>query len=313
MRDVILRAEKNFVPVGDAVREVKDIRLGDHLCLAYAHEDEQRQVVTEFVGGALAAGERVVYFTEGVGERRVHGWLSEAGLDVDAAVQRGALGIRSAEDSYLASGRFDPSEMIVALRSEIDASLACGFTGLRMTGEMSWALSPIPGAERLEEYERRATALFEEGHAAAICQYDTRRFPPDQLTTLAACHPGRVHLNAIFQHGPLRVVSALDPDGGLVLRVTGTIDHSNTDGWADVLSWAAGQVGAGGEARIDMSGLEFIDVAGLRVLVRAAACLRPGRVRVRNMAPMLAQVVTLVGWDDAPGLVIDKRPQEVGA
>jgi anti-anti-sigma regulatory factor len=55
--------------------------------------------------------------------------------------------------------------------------------------------------------------------------------------------------------------------------------------------------------QIDLGQLEFIDVAGVRAIVRAAAMLGPGReLVVERLAPPLRRVFGLVGRDRAPGL-----------
>ncbi|MFB9719388.1 MEDS domain-containing protein [Planobispora longispora] len=288
------------------MRQVKDVRLGDHLCLAFAHEAEQREVASAFVTAGLERGERVLYFTDGPTGDRVRRWLEESGVDVAEAMATGRLGIRSAEDTYLAAGRFDPDAMIDALREEVDRSLAAGFAGFRVSGEMGWALRGMAGAERLEEYERRVTALFDEGVSAAICLYDTRVFPADRLSALIGSHPGRVQMNALVHEGPLRVIPSFDPAGSRVLRVAGAIDHDSATAWSAALRGAIGGNGLGGDLQIDMSELEFIDVAGLRALVRTAGELEDGRrLRVTRLAPRLNEIVRLVGWDQTTGLIID--------
>ncbi|GII05169.1 MEDS domain-containing protein [Planobispora takensis] len=287
------------------MRQVKDVQLGDHLCLAFAHEAEQREVACAFVVAGLARGERVLCLTDGPGVDRVGRWLREAGVDVTAATADGQLGVRAAEDSYLAGDRFDPDAMIAALRSEADASLRAGFTGFRVSGEMSWALREVAGAGRLEEYERRVTALFDEGMSAAICQYDTRVFPAERLRALIGCHPERVQPDALLQDGPLRITPGVDPGGQPVLRVSGMIDRSTTTAWSTALRTVTG---GQGDVRIDMSELEFIDVAGLRTLADAAAALPAGRcLHVLQLAPALREVIRMVGWDRTRGLVIEGR------
>ncbi|MGW0811491.1 MEDS domain-containing protein [Nonomuraea sp. NPDC002799] len=231
------------------MRQVKDVQLGDHLCLAFTHEAEQREVAAAFITAGLERGERVLYVTDGRATERVRAWLSAAGVDAAAVMAAGQFGVHSAQDGYLSAGRFDPDEMIKALRTEVDASLKAGFSGFRVSGEMSWALAEASGAERLEDFERRVTALFQEGLSAAICQYDMRLFRPDHLADLVGCHSGRVQMNAIFQQGSLHVLPAFDADGALVLQVIGEIDRTTAGTWSAVLETA----GEGdGDVRMDL-------------------------------------------------------------
>lgn len=70
-----------------------------------------------------------------------------------AALERGAFLFLTQREAYLRSGEFDPRLMMAFLRQTEDETLAAGFTGLRVTGEMTWALGPETGCERLIEYE----------------------------------------------------------------------------------------------------------------------------------------------------------------
>ena len=90
------------------------------------------------------------------------------------------------------------------------------------------------------------------------------------------------------------------PDG---LRITGVIDLFNVDSFARTLG--ASLVGEG-DLHIDLSRLEFCDVSGIRVLVSAAERVA-GRSRLilHGLPPQLRTVMTVVGWADLPGLVID--------
>jgi anti-anti-sigma regulatory factor len=57
------------------------------------------------------------------------------------------------------------------------------------------------------------------------------------------------------------------------------------------------------DIHLDLGGLEFIDVAGVRAIVRAASGLEDGRhLVIQQLAPGLRKVFGIVGWDRAPGL-----------
>jgi anti-anti-sigma factor len=86
------------------------------------------------------------------------------------------------------------------------------------------------------------------------------------------------------------------------LRVEGEIDQSN----AALLARALDAVtSGGGSVHLDLTGLEFMDLAGLRVLVSTAGQLPAGRNLVlHSVRPYLRRIMELVGWDRAPGLRI---------
>ncbi|QMU77176.1 STAS domain-containing protein [Streptacidiphilus sp. PB12-B1b] len=282
-------------------RQVQDMGHGDHLCLAFADDAEQRRVVTAYLAAGLQRGERVLYFADLNEPGQVLGWLEAAGADPGAALGRGQLTVTTADDSYLAAGSFDADTMVATLQQEVHDALAAGWNGLRVSGEMGWALRGVPGAEQLGAYETKVNAVFAGRPALAICQYDARRFGTAQLHEFDRRHPGAVELDALYSDAALRLVPAFRA-GQRALRVVGTVDYRTTEALAGVLETVLGWPG---DVWVDMSALEFIDLAGMRALARAAERLPAGRrMHVVELAPMLCQVVSVIGWDEHPSLTV---------
>ncbi|MFG3152134.1 MEDS domain-containing protein [Streptomyces sp. NPDC048219] len=274
---------------------------GDHLCLAFADDDEQRRMVTEYLTSGLDRGERVMYFADQRSPREILDWLAASGTDPRPALERGQLVVTTAEDSYLAAGSFDPDGMVAALQQEVGDSLTAGYTGFRVSGEMGWALRPVPGAEQLADYETKVNEVFAGRPASAVCQYDARRFTPAQLDHLHGCHPGEVEAEPLHQDGTLRLVPSFR-QGRRSLRVVGSVDHRTTGALAAALETATAWPG---DLQVDMRELEFIDLSGVRALAHAAARLAGGRrLHVVELAPLLCQVIGMVGFDATPALVV---------
>jgi anti-anti-sigma regulatory factor len=296
--------EFQVITQADRERRVEDMSHGDHLCLTFADDGEQRRVVTAYLSAGLVRGERVMYFADQCAPQQVLGWLSAAGVDPAPALASGQLQMTTADDSYLATGSFDADAMVDALRREVQDSLAAGYAGFRVSGEMGWALRGLPGVDRLAEYETKVNAVFAGQPASAVCQYDARRFDAAGLETFDQCHPGAVQLKELYADGVLRLVPSFRA-GQRALRILGTVDHRTTGALGAALETA---LGWSGDVWVDMSGLEFIDLAGMRVLAHAAGRLEAGRrLHVVDLAPMLCQVISVVGWDDIPSLVVSAR------
>jgi PAS domain S-box-containing protein/putative nucleotidyltransferase with HDIG domain len=171
------------------LRKLKDLQPGDHLCLIYETEEEHRAVLTPFLRQGLELVDKVIYIVDARTGETVLGYLRGDGVDADAYVQRGQLVILEVDDAYMREGVFNPDGMIRLLRSETDKALAEGYSALRASGEMSWALKGLPGSERLIEYEAKLNAFLPGSQCLAICQYDRRRFTPDILMEVLATHP----------------------------------------------------------------------------------------------------------------------------
>jgi hypothetical protein len=99
-------------------------------------------------------------------------------------------------------------------------------------------------------------------HRPAVCQYDTDVFPPGAVAAVCGAHPAAVR-GAIMRHRPVS-------DGGL--QLSGETDLSNHTAFAAMMdSLEDGNT-------IDITGLTFIDAAGLACI--ATARRRHHRLRV---------------------------------
>jgi anti-anti-sigma factor len=287
------------VPVAPAAKAVGRVQPGDHLCLAYSTDEEQRDVLTPFLVAGLARGEKVLYLSDTTAPETVTAWLRGQNIDARPAWARGQLEMRRVNDSYLRPGQFHPRLMREALCSEIASARRAGFSGLWLAGEMSWATRDVPGAERLADYEAHLGPVFDQGGLTAICQYDRRLFGRDRSEHARLIHPWTLEPDPLHEDAALRIQRTYDPPG---LAVIGTIDIHNCAAFAAVLrQWAEREPL---DLHLDMAQLDFIDVAGLRVIVRTAGTLSGRALRIRNLAPALQHVMSIVGWDQAPGLLV---------
>jgi hypothetical protein len=85
--------------------------------------------------------------------------------------------------------------MINLLKQTEKRFLDEGYSGLRITGEASWILSGIKGADRLIEYESKLCNFFPGSKTIAICQYNEKKLKPDLLTESIHCHPDIIFYN----------------------------------------------------------------------------------------------------------------------
>lgn len=162
---------------------------GDHYCGIYQTDDDHRALVIDFVRDGIERGEKMLYIVNIQTAAQLKATLAAARIDVDEILETGQLVILTAKEAYLRGGYFEPDKMIDLLRSETDKALAEGFSALRVTGEMTWALAGDPGSERLVEYESKLNDFFHHSACYALCQYDRRRFDPDMLVDILHTHP----------------------------------------------------------------------------------------------------------------------------
>jgi signal transduction histidine kinase/CheY-like chemotaxis protein len=170
-------------------RQMGSLRQGEHLCLVYENAAEQLAAAVPFLRAGLAQGERCLYIADERTTEEVAQALTAGRVNVPGECARGALRLLTGRESYLRSGRFDPRRMIAFLGEAVAEALAAGFTGLRATGEMTWALGPEVPSECLTEYEALLNDFFPRQRALGLCQYSRSRFPPAVLRDVLRTHP----------------------------------------------------------------------------------------------------------------------------
>jgi len=164
-----------------------DFQPGDHLCFLYETEEEHRAVLTPFLRQGLEYGDKIIYLLDHHAPETIFKYLEDEGMDLEPFLGRGQLIFRSARETYLSQGKFEPEAMIDLWQQELEQSLAEGYRGLRVTGEMTWASEQVPGAE-LISYETRLNESPRAENFLALCQYNRPHFDPIFLMDVFAAH-----------------------------------------------------------------------------------------------------------------------------
>ncbi|MDO5836257.1 MAG: PAS domain S-box protein [Methanobacterium sp.] len=169
--------------------EIKDLKAGDHLCCLYKNNEEHKTLLTSYMRYGLEKNEKVLYIADSHTSDTVLNYLRDDGLEVESYLDSGQLIIQTVNQSYLVRGVFDPDSMINMLSQETEKALQEGYSALRVTGEMSWALKGLTVSERLLEYESKLNEFFLNHKVLAICQYDRRLFESELLLNILLTHP----------------------------------------------------------------------------------------------------------------------------
>lgn len=187
--------------MGDDMAPVVDeeLGLGDHVAFFFKTNEERLAFVIPYMIKGLENLERCVYIAH---ENSVEDILAEfayAGIDVDTARASGALSVLTKDETYVRNGIFEPQKMIAGFDREISSALRQGFSGLRVTGEMSWALNLPDAVIRLCEYEQELCQRWPT-QLGGLCQYNESLFPSDLIETMAGCHCVVVRDGTIVRH-----------------------------------------------------------------------------------------------------------------
>lgn len=161
---------------------------GAHILHLYGDEAERRRELSGFIELGHAASDRVLYIADTIIEDADE-WTEVSGIGEDLIDAYSKAEILRACDVYYASGTFDPDPVLERLTALYLESVEAGHRGLRVTGEMTWALSDVQGAERLAEYEKGVNDVVAAYPLTAVCQYDLNRFSADLLKEVLRSHP----------------------------------------------------------------------------------------------------------------------------
>jgi anti-anti-sigma regulatory factor len=90
------------------------------------------------------------------------------------------------------------------------------------------------------------------------------------------------------------------------LVIAGEIDEDTYQ----VLVARLNEVAASGpEFHVNLAGVEYCDLAGLRAIIRLTGTGHVKRVVLHDVPRRLQNVLRIVGWDSTPGLVIEQPSQ----
>ena len=249
------------------VEDVPEAAAADHLCWVYADDAAFDEAAREFLVGGLARGERVLC----VGQRVIDslGTLGRPAVDVADLIARGTVETLTLAEAYAAAGPFLPEQQLAFYDAATRRAKDDGYRGLRVIAEVS-DLAADPGQlPELLRWEHLADEYAAHGSGfSAMCAYRAD-LAPDALGDVASVHP---LLRAPEEFSSFRLYADGDH-----LSLVGTVDVFSVDRLTRVLS--ATRVKDDGVV-LDVTGLDFVDVAGCRALARWAAGLDPGSVSV---------------------------------
>jgi anti-anti-sigma factor len=251
----------------------------------------------------------LLYLTDRSDEATIRAYLDEVGVDSAHGPAMGQIEIRECSQADRAGAGLDPEAMVAGLEAERRSALEAGYGALAVTGEMSWSLARHADAEAASEYEREVSRIFGAAEITGRGQCDRRVFPQELQSRLLSVHPFHVLAtdHAIIATRGSVTVCEREELMGVVL--SGEIDI--TSAWS-LAARLAERAGGEGDLVVETAELEFIDVAGCRMLVEAAERLGNGwRLRLPDAGTAMLRVLRGCGWADHPRLVFSSGAGEL--
>jgi len=177
----------------------EELGLGDHVAFFFKTNQERLALVIPYMINGLRKFERCVYIADENTVPEILAKFAQAGIDIGATTASGALSVVTKHDSYLRHGTFEPERMIDDLDRDVRLALQSGFSGMRVTGEMSWALDLPSVLVRVCEYEQ-ALRQHWPTQLGGLCQYNEMLFPKDVVKRMTGCHGVVVRDGMVVRH-----------------------------------------------------------------------------------------------------------------
>lgn len=159
---------------------------GDHVCGFYYSQDERDAMLLPFIREGLGDGFKVVAVVDSTSPHDLATLVDETGSYVDG----GQLEIYGSEETYLATGTFDPDLTIdfweVRARQQVEDA---EFDHTRLLGELSWLDRSDTPREAIVRYESWADDFVTRFPLTILCLYDLRRMGSSVMMDLLRTHP----------------------------------------------------------------------------------------------------------------------------
>jgi hypothetical protein len=178
-----------------------------HICAFFNGMGEHYRVLRSFIKDGFDQGDKAFHLVDPDRREDHLRRLSDAGIDVEEAIDSGQLEVHPWEDGPLHGGRFDQDTWLAGFEDVLRSGPSSGYARTRFLAQMEWALADMPGIDDMIEFEARVNYVVPKYDDSVICAYDLSRFGAGTVIYALRRHP-MVIIGGLLQENPFYV----DPD-----------------------------------------------------------------------------------------------------
>jgi len=158
------------------------------MCVPFETNEEKHEATVTFIHEGLSRGARCIFSGTKEDFDTLGRGLEQLGICTRRATTRGALLFRTVEEMYLYGGIFDPPRVLDHTDQIIDAALVDGFTGLRLTSELTRI--PVQAEwQKIVWFEAMVNERFARRPLAGLCRYPRSLIPAERIRDVLRTHP----------------------------------------------------------------------------------------------------------------------------
>jgi MEDS: MEthanogen/methylotroph, DcmR Sensory domain len=171
---------------------IDGIPYGVHMCHFYEGSEDLAAALVPYFAAGLRNNERCIWIcAEPLNAKQAKIAAQNAGLDVEAAIRKGALKILDDADWYSQAGSLTGDEMVQAWLVEESRALADGYRGLRTTGNVSFVTAETWDA--FMDYEHAVNVAFDGRRIVALCTYRLGQLAGSEVLDASRRHHCTLH------------------------------------------------------------------------------------------------------------------------
>lgn len=164
-----------------------DAPWGTHFCQFYRTPEDLADILVSYFRAGLENNEYCMWVTaEPLDARHAEAAIRQAVPDFDRYVERGQIEILRHDEWYLQGGSFDRQRVLDGWVAKLQAAIARGFDGLRLTGNTFWLEQ---GAwDNFTEYEAMINGVIGQYRMIALCSYSLDRCSISEVLDVVSNH-----------------------------------------------------------------------------------------------------------------------------
>jgi PAS domain S-box-containing protein len=223
------------------------IRLGfhDHAGLIYQSLAEKQHALALLIWSALNGAERCLCIVDQTDAIALPESLQKVGVNKEQAMAAGALLLLVDPEPFAQKRRWESEAVYRFIEKSHEDALHAGFSGLRMSADMTWLFNQLNGSSKQIEYAASVNRICKDRNIVILSAYDLDRLTPGDIRAIMHTHPLVIYRNTLCKNpccvqteemppGDEQAIAAKDVLDRLVYReqvqAIPSTDHLSGDG-----------------------------------------------------------------------------------